>query len=113
VDRSPRWRGLIVFQPESTSSFAGSEKLFTRTLAGCGRGVRSSDRVRLPTPPVRLAGTRPPTVSPAISFRVGYINPLTGASGSAPMGGLSEFTMGAFAVTPTSHGLSNKALGRE
>ncbi len=77
--------GLIVFQPESTSSFAGSEKLFTRTLAGCGRGVRSSDRVRLPT----AAGEacRYTTADGLASDFVvgGYINPLTGASGSAPM----------------------------
>jgi len=42
---------------------------------------------------------------------VGYINPLTGASGSATDGGLSEFHDGRFRVTPTAHGLSNKVVG--
>ncbi len=103
--------GLIVFQPESTSSFAGSEKLFTRTLAGCGRGVRSSDRVRLPT----AAGEacRYTTADGLASdFVVGGIyQSADGRIWIGTDGGLSEFHDGRFRNYTTAQGLSNKVVG--
>src|SRR5713226_2127350 len=103
--------GLIVLQPESTSSFAGSEKLFTRTLAGCGRGVRSSDRVRLPT----AAGEACRYTSAdglASDFVVGGIyQSADGRIWIGTDGGLSEFHDGRFRNYTTAQGLSNKVVG--
>src|SRR5712691_11378582 len=103
--------GLIVLQPESTSSFAGSEKLFTRTLAGCGRGVRSSDRVRLPT----AAGEacRYTTADGlAGDFVLGGIyQSADGRIWIGTDGGLSEFHDGRFRSYTTAQGLSNKVVG--